>query len=507
MRVLLRCDGGPGIGVGHVTRSLALAEEATARGHEVTVLGALRGCLLERLAADLERRVAFAGPSVSDAPHDLAAAAYGFDVVHVDHYGVPDGLWEVLETAHPGGKGPAVSVLADGRFGARRADLLIDPTITAERSPSPAPATWHCRGARYHPLRGSVRRLRGAGPARAGDLTVLVVMGGADPVGCAPLVIDALAATGVPCRVTVVSAPRTESALRDRASRWRTGQVRVTGPVADLPEAMASADLVISAAGTSVGELCALGRPMALVAVVDNQRAGYDAVLSAGAAVGLGAPEDLLDTAAAAERLRPVLESAALRFELGRRAAQLVDGLGAWRVVAAWESVRDLTAPTSVRDDEVRVRPAAPQDALVLWRWRNDPTTRSHSRSRAEVSLPEHLAWLEGTLARADRQLLVGEDARGPVGTVRWDQGGLGEWEVSITVAPERRGELLAAALLLAAQDWLHTSTAAAELTAYLATVNRANRASRRLFLSSGYLPDMPPDAEGFERFRTWVPR
>ena len=35
MRVLVRCNGGGSLGVGHVIRSLALAEAAVAAGHEV----------------------------------------------------------------------------------------------------------------------------------------------------------------------------------------------------------------------------------------------------------------------------------------------------------------------------------------------------------------------------------------------------------------------------------------------------------------------------------------
>jgi hypothetical protein len=39
-------------------------------------------------------------------------------------------------------------------------------------------------------------------------------------------------------------------------------------------------------------------------------------------------------------------------------------------------------------------------------------------------------------------------------------------------------------------------------VTAYLAVVRVDNLASVRLFESSGYVPDLPPDARGFMRYR-----
>jgi GNAT superfamily N-acetyltransferase len=123
----------------------------------------------------------------------------------------------------------------------------------------------------------------------------------------------------------------------------------------------------------------------------------------------------------------------------------------------------------------------------------------------------EHLAWLESSLTRQDRMLLVVEDpadAAGPVGTVRWDlkpemEAGR-QWEVSITVAPDRRGRSLARPLLRAAEVALSevARSRGTDVTAYLAVVHVDNHASVRLFETSAYVPDLPPDPRGFMRFR-----
>ena len=169
-------------------------------------------------------------------------------------------------------------------------------------------------------------------------------------------------------------------------------------------------------------------------------------------------------------------------------------------------------------------RPATEQDSRQLWLWRNDPATRAGSRSPAEVPWDDHVRWFNASLTRSDRVLLVVEDREGPVGTVRWDlvpepgqaPGAGQEWEVSITVAPGRRGRSLARPLLRAAELALSRNVSGgstgdtAEATwsgrtpvrAYLAVVHMDNLSSMRLFQTSAYVPDLPPDPQGFMRFR-----
>ena len=63
----------------------------------------------------------------------------------------------------------------------------------------------------------------------------------------------------------------------------------------------------------------------------------------------------------------------------------------------------------------VALRPATRADGPVLWRWRNDPATRAASRQKHEVTLDQHFGWLEASLQRDDRLLLVASDDVGDV--------------------------------------------------------------------------------------------
>jgi RimJ/RimL family protein N-acetyltransferase len=126
-----------------------------------------------------------------------------------------------------------------------------------------------------------------------------------------------------------------------------------------------------------------------------------------------------------------------------------------------------------------RLRDAVLADGGDLFRWRNDRETRNWSRDTSDVSWDEHLTWLKSALQSPNRQLLIAEDKRGAVGTIRldlWD----GVWEMSWTVAPEHRGKGVGAAMVQLAVSRMAGERVFAEIKA-------ANFASRRIAEKSGF--------------------
>ncbi|MBE3075175.1 MAG: UDP-2,4-diacetamido-2,4,6-trideoxy-beta-L-altropyranose hydrolase [Actinobacteria bacterium] len=521
MRVLVRCDGGGPIGVGHVIRSLALAEAAVAAGHDVVVAGHFEGPFLQgQLAAAPVEVVQLARP-MRDGDLQPVIDLVGRlrpDVLHVDSYGASDRLGGLGGLVASAGVEALVSNVEDGTYGRRPADVVIDPTLGAELSARPDDgSTWLLRGSRYTPVRQRVMdaRQRACDGNVVGEVgqvarSVLVVMGGTDPVGLAPAAVELLARTGLALDVTAIATGENAERARAAAEGSRLS-LNVLAPVDDLAAMMSGQDLVISAAGTSVWELCCIGVPMAVVWAVDNQREGYDRVVAAGAAVGLGGPElggdELGGDELGVGLLRRALTDSRVRNDLVLAGRQVVDGLGAWRVVRTWEQALRLgRSDRPGSSNRLRARPATLQDSRLLWEWRNDPATRAASRSSAEVPWDDHLRWLTESLTRTDRMLLVVEESGGTaasvetVGTVRWDLEREGEWQVSITVAPDRRGQSLARPLLRAGEVALSevARSSGTDVTAYLAVVHIDNSASLRLFETSAYVPDLPPDPQGF---------
>jgi spore coat polysaccharide biosynthesis predicted glycosyltransferase SpsG/GNAT superfamily N-acetyltransferase len=539
-------------------RSLALAEAAVAAGHDVVVAGSFEGSfLLGQLAAAPVEVVHLEAPGPDAGPDPILELLQRFrpDVLHVDSYLAWDRPRALVPSTgvDAGGDGKdstsvVVSNMEDGLFGRRPADVVVDPTLGAELSARPQDGTtWLLRGSRYTPVRQRVIDARRQGhrhnvggvaaadddAGRVGQVagSVLVVMGGTDPVCLAPGAVALLARTGLVLEVTVIAVG--ENAGRARAAaEGSLLSLNVLAPVDDLAAMMAAHDLVISAAGTSIWELCCIGVPTAIIWAVDNQREGYERVVAAGAAIGLGGP-DLGGPGpgdeCAVDLLRTALTDSEMRDRLVRAGRQVVDGLGAWRVVRMWEQALSLRSLPVIGSADLVARPATLADSRRLWQWRNDPATRAGSRSSAEVGWDDHLRWFTASLGRTDRILLVVEDPAGPVGTVRWDlvhepEGGQGsnhDWEVSITVAPERRGQNLARPLLRAGEvalsenmssenmssetmssETMSEASRSRRTSAYLAVVNIGNPSSMRLFETSVYVPDLPPDPRGFMRFR-----
>ncbi|MDQ3577043.1 MAG: spore coat protein [Actinomycetota bacterium] len=303
----LRADAGPGLGLGHLARCVAYAEEAVNRGWQVNLIGDLVG------GAGLRTRLRDLGVPVLPSecfPHIES------DVVLIDHYGVG-----TVDR-------PFVVSMEDGPYGRRRADVVVDCGLAPMARPddgSPIVLT----GPQFAPLRANVRAARVTRATNSGDAParVTVVMGGGDSTVAVEAALTALRATGLPLDVLAVS----------------TGEVRLPvplpeqtfsqcGPRDDLPTVFANSDLVVSAAGVTMLELCCIGVPMAVLTTAGNQRRTYTEAVRQGIAVGLGAIEDW-DVSVAAHALSVALRDPIAMRSVSTTAAATVDGEGARRVL------------------------------------------------------------------------------------------------------------------------------------------------------------------------------
>ncbi|HYQ67154.1 bifunctional UDP-2,4-diacetamido-2,4,6-trideoxy-beta-L-altropyranose hydrolase/GNAT family N-acetyltransferase [Actinophytocola sp.] len=520
--LLLRADATAETGVGHLSRCVAVATAARARGWDATLCGTFTAG--QWLLGDLP---------VVPSPQPA-------DAVLIDHYGLGEVSLQSL-----------VVSIEDGRFGRRRADIVVDSNLYTTDRPADG-SRLVLRGPRYAPLRAEILAARAARGGGSTPPRVVVVMGGGAAPAAVAAAVEALRATGVPVTVTAISSAPVPG-------------VEVVPPTPALPSLLASADLVVSAAGVTLLELCCIGVPAALVRIADNQKAGYEAAVTQGLAAGLGT--DPRDHTA---DLRALLLDPERRKAMAAKAMTAVDGEGANRILNAIETEtaeaetaetetaeaslshpphespigtrggppfstlpagsdesgareglstapiglgsheRDFRAPEGPpvstlpegtdnadnsdgtdnavgtgnagnTDGSVVLRAATVGDSGLLLAWRNDPGTRAWSRTTDPVAPADHSGWLARVLDDPGRRLLIAEHGREPVGTVRLDRED-DHWEISITVAPAARGRKLAVPILLAAERGLGRTT-------IRACVNRDNAASLAIFRRAGYRP------------------
>lgn len=328
------------IGVGHVIRCLAIADELVGRGAEVSLIGDLGG------VAWLENHVRARRVSVVAAPDEpdlLArlAVRLGLNAIVLDGYHLDTRTGDSLRSC-----GVTVLAISDGPFGAGQdADIVLDQNLDAVADASRTGTV--LTGIRYVLLRDQVLEHRrpptdAAPPTARSRLRVLAVFGGTDAHAAALVVVPMLLATGAPVEVVAVAA-RPE--ITDQLLCLTTGadqRVQVVPPVDDLAGLAVTCDLVVTASGSSVWEFLYVGVPTALVCVTANQTAGYDAVAAAGAAVPIGSlsalRDDPVQRSSGVASLTTLLTTAALRRSLVVRGQELVDGRGRRRVVDAIES-------------------------------------------------------------------------------------------------------------------------------------------------------------------------
>lgn len=282
--VAIRVDANNAIGTGHVRRCLSLANAlrstgltvrflmrgaseavnqlVSARGYEVLFLCAPLAHSDPWLGADLETEI--------DESLEVLARMGGVDMLVVDHYRL-DARWESAM------RGIAHSLVVIDDLADRRhdCDLLMDTNPDAGDGrydalvPSGAERLFGPTFALLAPtFRSTMVRRR----TRDGSLAnLLVSFGGVDESDATSLVLKVLGRRAWPFRVEV-ALPDTAPHAIEVARRCQTmRQVTYQGKLGDLAAAMQRADLAIGAGGTTTWERCALGLPVILYAVADNQ--------------------------------------------------------------------------------------------------------------------------------------------------------------------------------------------------------------------------------------------
>lgn len=402
----------------------------------------------------------------------------GVDWLVVDHYAI-DARWEAL-LRPVAGSILAIDDLADRPHDC---DILVDHNLHAlgvARYEGLAPAgASRLTGPRYALLRAEFATARAATDERDGTVRrILVFFGGVDEKNLSGHLLAAIEPLLAEHNldVDVVLGTASPHAAEVASQCAALPGVTFHKQATEMARLMAAADLAIGAAGTAVWERCCLGLPSIVVPVAENQLPGLTAIGDSGVAfiaASSMAPADAL-VAAILDTLHFVLRSPAALRHQSACASAMVDGAGCRRVA------RRMSLPA------LRVRRVTAADGPTLYAWRNHEDIRRQSRDSRPIEIAGHLSWLDRIVNDGRVDLLICEDAAGPLGVLRYDHEG-DVAEVSIYLVPDRVGEGMGGLVLEACETWLLVARPGPRVLH--AEVLADNPASRRIFEGAGYTP------------------
>ncbi|MGD9834734.1 MAG: UDP-2,4-diacetamido-2,4,6-trideoxy-beta-L-altropyranose hydrolase [Piscinibacter sp.] len=490
MRIALRADASAEMGIGHVTRCLALAQALEGAGTESCLLSRSLGVdtqALARRAGVAHQSLAApsgAGGSKRGSPRhaDWAQVSWEQDAaqtaaaladwspawVVVDHYAF-DACWHREVGARLRTRIAVVDDLGDRALDAA---LLIDQNLAVDfrakysgRWPADRPLLGGPRYALLRPEYAAAPKYSWREEVRS----IGIFLGGADIAGLSARALEAcrsVAGFRGPIEIVTTSANPELATLRQACADSPGTTLAVD--LRDLSDFFARHDLQIGAGGGASWERCCIGVPTLTLVGAENQAVVVQSLV-AGGITRTARSTTVEDIGDAVARL---IEDAPDRRAMVERSRAQVDGRGALRVAAA------------LLGAELRLRPAVESDACIAHKWRQDPRTRSRFRDSREVPWEAHTSWWKEALQDPLRRLLVACCGRLPVGILRFDLSASSA-EISLYLDPELTGIGLGTRLLVEAKRWIAAEEPS--LRRLTAHVMEGNSVSAAAFSSAGF--------------------
>ncbi len=453
MKIAIRADSSPMIGVGHAMRCIALACKLQDVGHELSfVVASITGSVRQLLdrhgfpVSEIDGIANGSGSVTTDAKETVAtirSRSGSVDWVIVDHYQL-DIQWE-LSVKEACQHLMVIDDLADRNHSC---DLLLDTgycdRFDQRYNQRVACGTLRLLGPRYAILRSEFCESRTIRIASDRVKRIFVSYGGTDPTGETQKALD-VAGRLPDTTFDVVVGNQIDDLdpIVDTAASLSNVNLHIQP--SRIAELLSEADLAIGAGGTSTWERLCCGVPTIATTVADNQVPSISKLAIDGMLRWIGM-SDSVSADIVFDQVTSLMRDQTCRAKMLASGQQLVDGRGVERIVRSLESFR---CPLVIRR-------ANETDCRLYYQWASDPLVRQRSFNSNEINFTDHQEWFKNRLSDSACQLFVGEIEGVPYGQVRFQESA-GVFTLGYSVATEFRGRKLAPQLLRTSLECLQS--------------------------------------------------
>lgn len=486
-RIIFRADGNSRIGLGHVTRSLALVHMLRREFECVFAIQSPDQTLQERIREVCDGIIVLppADQAADRFIHELDAYISAEEIVVLDGYSFGTAYQQNIKS-----RGAALVCIDDIHTYTFVADAVINQAggVSPEKYQT-ASYTRLLLGPHYALLRPAF--LRAAKAARAipeGELRVLVCMGGADPDNHTLQTLEALQA--IPAvkhfEIVVGSAYTRFHELKQYLKEQPQAKLHQNLSAESLRRLMSKCQAAITSASGISYEYAAVGGVLFVMQTADNQAGMHQFLTTEGIAQDYGNLSEVL---------RQGISEAQFAAQLTIQ-RQFFDGKSPERLLELFKS---LSLATSLK-----LRKVKPEDLHLLFDWANDPEVRSHSFNQEPIPLEDHTRWFKGKLDNPNAMLYLAEADGTPAAHIRFDIKS-STATISYLIAADYRGKGLGHTVLLKGIQHLLQDRPDVQLVEGL--VQQEHKASVRSFEKADFTYGEPDPAHP-KAFRfVWQPK
>ena len=321
--ILFRADGNKKLGLGHIVRCLALADELKNNNPNLEVVFITKYDESKKIIEEKNYAVIDTNDEISQIRNFASGdTLFITDFLDTDNQYIS----EIKKIA-------SLSVLSiDNNTKLKRieADIVINANVFDEGEKKIIGSTRYFLGPKYMILRKEFEdAYKEEKKIKDNAEAILVMFGGTDPEGYTIKVVDAL--KNIRAQINLILGPGLSYSDKLNEVLSKTdGKFDLLVNPKNIIEIMKNADMAITAAGIALYELATLGIPSIAIPQAKHQEDIAEAFEKSGACINLGVSPDSKLISESTIRL---MENELLREQLSENAKIFVDGKGIERVI------------------------------------------------------------------------------------------------------------------------------------------------------------------------------